>query len=93
MAAVLGTVDDPPLYLEGCPHTWPETERLRGVVTFTGVFDYASSSGSLLSYYNDYFEASPAESPDLWIEASPITWIDGSEPPFLLIHDSVSFFL
>jgi len=27
-----------------------------------------------------------AEDPDLWREASPITWVSPDDPPFLLIH-------
>jgi dipeptidyl aminopeptidase/acylaminoacyl peptidase len=25
-------------------------------------------------------------SPEIWAEASPLNWVDGNEPPFLVIH-------
>ena len=30
--------------------------------------------------------AARAAAPEFWAQASPLTWIDGSEPPFLIIH-------
>jgi acetyl esterase/lipase len=89
LAAMLGAVDDPALYLEDCPHSLPEAHWVRGVVPFTGIFDYASAAASspgLRSYINSYLGAEENAAPDTWAEASPMTWIDGSEPPFLLIH-------
>ena len=85
-AAMLGTVDDPSLYMQECPHSLPSSNWVQGVVTFTGVFDLAGSSGPLLAYYVDYVGALPEEDPTLWAEASPVGWLDGREPPFLLIH-------
>jgi acetyl esterase/lipase len=85
-AGMLGTVDDPSLYLEECPHSLPESDWVRGVATFTGVFDLANSSGRLLDYYAGYVGTSPEEDPDLWDQASPIGWLDGREFPFLLVH-------
>lgn len=88
-AATLGAVDDPTPYMEGCPHSLPQSGWIRGVIPFTGIFDYTDEtyrSSGLLSYYIDYFGAEPDEAPKIWAEASPVTWLDGSEPPFLLIH-------
>ncbi len=82
LAAMLGTVDDPSLYMEGCAHTLPETDLIQGVIAFYGVFDLSYNPGIFFSYLGKEF----SEAPDLWAEASPIHWIDGSEPPFLLIH-------
>jgi acetyl esterase/lipase/putative intracellular protease/amidase len=89
LAAMLGTVDDPNLYLEDCPYPLPEAHWVQGVVPFTGIFDYtsaAASSSGLRSYINSYLGAEEDADPDIWAEASPMTWIDGSEAPFLLIH-------
>ncbi len=85
-AGMLGTVDDPSLYLEACPHSLPESGWVQGVATFTGVFDLANASGPLLAYYADYIGVAPEEHPSLWAEASPIGWLDGHETPFLLVH-------
>lgn len=56
-AAALGIVDDPTPYLEECPHTLPEDNRLQAVILYAAAVDEA-----LLSQ------------------------IDGSEPPFLVVH-------
>ncbi len=82
LAAMLGTVDDTSLYMEGCTHRLPETDLIQGVIAFYGVFDLSYNPGEFFSYLGKEF----SEAPDLWAEASPIHWIDGSEPPFLLIH-------
>jgi L-ascorbate metabolism protein UlaG (beta-lactamase superfamily) len=36
--------------------------------------------------YARYFGGDARQAPEAWDRASPITWVDGSEPPFLLIH-------
>ena len=33
-----------------------------------------------------YLGGDQSEAPDVWAEASAVTWIDGSEPPYMLIH-------
>jgi acetyl esterase/lipase len=86
LAAFLATVDDPKPFLEGCPHPFPESDWLQGAVAFTGVFDYASTSGSLKDYFAEYLGQSLDQAPEIWSTASPITWVDGADPPFLLIH-------
>jgi len=90
LAAMLGTVDDPGLYAEGCPHPLPAAERLQGVVALAGLFDFAaraeSISANALSDLVAHLGGEPDQVPETWAEASPITWVDGSEPPFLLVH-------
>ena len=89
LAAMLGVVDNPDAYLRTCPHEIPVTDRVRGVITFTGIFDYAraaQSSSALRSYATAFLGGSQSEKPDTWAEASAITWIDGSEPAFLVLH-------
>ena len=82
LAAMLGTVDDTSPYMKGCPDTLPGTDWIQGVIAFYGEFDLSYNPGSFFSYLGKKF----GEAPDLWAEASPIHWIDGREPPFLLIH-------
>ncbi len=87
LAAFLGTVDDPGKYMQDCPHTLPEGGLIRAAVAVAGFFDYslwipnAQEDGLIYSYFGP-----PNEHMDEIEEASPITWVDGSEPPFLLIH-------
>ena len=88
LASMLGVVDDPTLFLAGCPYSLPGTGRVRGVVAYTGLFDYVHlpSVGELNDYASNYLGSSRAAAPEIWTQASPLTWIDGSEPPFLIIH-------
>jgi len=89
LAAHLGTVDDRSLYLEGCPHPDPGEAWVRGVVSIAGIFDYRTEEefGAPHNAYTPrYFGGSKEDVPEVWAQASPGTWIDGNEPPFLLIH-------
>lgn len=89
LAAHLGTVDDPGLYLRGCAYPVPRTTWLRAVVAISGVFDYRTEEDFAAphnAFTPRYFGGSQAEKPAVWAEASPITWVDGSEPPFFLVH-------
>jgi acetyl esterase/lipase len=38
-AALLGVINDPTLYLEECPHPWPEENKPLGVITLAGGLD------------------------------------------------------
>jgi len=88
LVAMLGIVDSPGIFMDSCPTSLPETSGLHGVITYTGLFDYASAAAErdLTNYVNRYLNSTQAESLDTWAEASALTWIDGSEPPFLIIH-------
>jgi acetyl esterase/lipase len=89
LAALIGVVDDPTPYLATCPQNLPATDWVQGAVTFTGIFDYVSaaqSSSELGTYAKALLNSRPDENPEIWAEASAITWIDGSEPPFLVFH-------
>jgi acetyl esterase/lipase len=83
LAAFLGTVDEPGKYMQNCPQTLPDEDYLAGVVSVAGYFDYRIWIGG--QFILDYF-GEPNENMEDILEASPITWVDGSEPPFLLIH-------
>jgi acetyl esterase/lipase len=94
LAAMLGVVDDAvagdgAAFVAGCPHPLPTRNWVQGVVTFTGMFDFmrgAERSAGLGEYLTTYLGVGPDEDPATWAQASPSTWVDGSEPPFLLIH-------
>ena len=90
LAAMLGTVETTGLYLENCPHTLPASDWIQGVVVFYGFYDFTSIDGypkSNLPSLQWYWGAEFSEiSPETLAEMSPMSWVDGSEPPFLLIH-------
>lgn len=89
LAAHLAVVDDPSIYTRGCAYTLPDDARLAGVVAYTIIADYASvaeQSPDLQSFTATYLNSTYDSNPDRWVEASPANWVDGSEPPFLLIH-------
>jgi acetyl esterase/lipase len=91
LAAMLGVVDDPTPYLEGCPHALPEENWVQGVAVFTGVFDFTNDVYGRYAereHYVAYLGGEPDEVPEIWREASPINWVDGSDASFLLIHGS-----
>ena len=85
LAAMLAAVNESAQFTQNCPYVLPDDGLLRGAISFTGVFDFTAAEGALQSYYADYLGVETDTDP-LWVEASPITWLDGSEPPFLLIH-------
>jgi acetyl esterase/lipase len=89
LAALVGALDAPTPYLADCTTPLPEGWRVAGTITFTGIFDYTDEdlpSPSLRSYFVDYLGGTLDEIPETWAAASPVTWIDASDPPFLLIH-------
>ncbi len=89
LAALLGTINDPAPFLKDCPHTLPGSDWVKGVIPFTGIFDYktaAQESPALEEYAIDLLGGTMEEIPLIWEEASAVNWVDGNEPPFLLIH-------
>ena len=40
------------------------------------------------AFFLPYLGVPPEQAPQVWAEASPLHWIDGREPPFLVIHGS-----
>jgi acetyl esterase/lipase len=87
LTAFLGTVDDRRPYLKDCPYPLTDEQKLKGVITVSAVFDYElPMSPRLEQYFTAYLGADRQSNPQLWAEASPITWVNGNEPPFLLLH-------
>jgi acetyl esterase/lipase len=89
LTAMLGAVDDPDLFTQACPHQLPEADWIQGAILFTGIFDYARAlqfSPERRSRLEDYLGGDLDQAAETWAEASATTWVDGSEPPFLLIH-------
>jgi dipeptidyl aminopeptidase/acylaminoacyl peptidase len=38
------------------------------------------------NFFVPYLGVALEDAPEVWAEASPMHWIDGDEPPFLVIH-------
>ncbi len=91
LAAMLGTVDTPSIYIEDCPNQLPQTDWIQGVVAFYGGYDLTSIDGltdtdvknTLEPFWGTTFDKVPAET---LAEMSPLSWVEGSEPSFLIIH-------
>jgi acetyl esterase/lipase len=91
LAAMLGTVETPGLYRGACPHEVPETGPIRGVVVLYGFYDLLSLEGhppeTIEGVLKALMGAPHAEvSLERLEEMSPKSWIDGSEPPFMVVH-------
>jgi acetyl esterase/lipase len=91
LASMLGTVDNPSIYLEDCAHEYPSTDAMQGVAVYYGFYDFTNVddftlgrvNGSLKRFWGAAYEDIPAERLK---EMSPIAQIDGSEPPFIILH-------
>jgi acetyl esterase/lipase len=91
LVSMLGTVDTPSIYMEGCPNLLPQPDWIQGVVAFYGGYDFTSIDGltddliknAYEPFWGTTFDKVPAET---LAEMSPISWVDGSEPPFLIIN-------
>jgi len=91
LAAMLGTADAPGDYLKTCPHTLPPSDWIRAAVVLYGFYDFTNIEGyrpgdvkqSLQPYWGAEYSEIPLET---LAKMSPMSWVDGSEPPFLLIH-------
>ena len=73
---------------------------IRACVPFYGVYDFIDRNGvranmdSSKFYANYIMPCPPAEDPQLWDLASPITQVNSDAPPFMVVHgdfDSLSY--
>ncbi len=117
-SATLSAMEDPSQYQAGCAYPIPETDRIRGVITFAGLFvtqevclspqggwcmsGIANANKIPLMEMAGIFETLREVPPSNWEDSSelsdevkifagglPLYWIDGTEPPFLIIHGDV----
>jgi acetyl esterase/lipase len=92
LAAMVGTIETPSLYLENCPHALPDADWIKGVIVFYGFFDFLSIDGfpNVRSGLQPYWGAIHSDiSLETLAEMSPASWVDGTEPPFLLLHGTL----
>jgi acetyl esterase/lipase len=94
-AAMLAAVDEPERYLGGCDYNLSETAKPQALVTYYMYADLATCSVNgcgLVRYVSSIYldtelsGLAPDALREAWGNASPLAWIDGSEPATLLIH-------
>ncbi|NIW45184.1 MAG: prolyl oligopeptidase family serine peptidase, partial [candidate division Zixibacteria bacterium] len=97
LAAMVSTLDNPSLYLEKCPNNYPSRKVVRAAVIFYGFFDFTDLDAyheSDIESFSMFWGAKQNEIPaELFIEMSPAKQIDGSEPPFILLHGTADYFV
>jgi dipeptidyl aminopeptidase/acylaminoacyl peptidase len=74
-AAMIGTVDDPALFLDQCPSDLPEDYQVSGVIVYAGALQLVDSAPQAWRDLDMDLE-----------QLTPTYWIDGTEPPFLILH-------
>ncbi|MGC9346599.1 MAG: alpha/beta hydrolase fold domain-containing protein [Anaerolineae bacterium] len=97
LASLVGTVDERERFVENCPHALPEEPWVRSVVAIGGFYHLPSlfdrMDPGVQNYIVHYLQAMPEEAPERYAEASPITWVDGSEPPFAVIYNRCQIYV
>jgi acetyl esterase/lipase len=90
LAAMVGTVDNPEIYLEDCPNEYLDGSVVHAAVIFYGFYDFTniddfpeSEFNSLENFWGGQHEEISSQQ---LVEMSPIMHIDGSEPPFIILH-------
>lgn len=88
LAAMVGTVPTPELYQGVCPNAIPTSNPPKGAVVMYGFFDLTSmeaftNPGALPAYMGGNVDELP---PERLAAMSPMSLIDGDEPPFLMVH-------
>ena len=115
LSASLGSFKEISQYLEDCPYSIPEADRVKGIITYAGMFitqevcmapeggwcmaGAANDNNIPLMEMAEIFEALRGVPSSNWKDSSelneaardfakglPLYWLDGSEPPFLIIH-------
>lgn len=89
-AAMLGTVDDPAVFLNGCEYTLPSTPKPSGVIAYYMPADLDCNCRGA-QRFAALFLGVPLDADiqtvrEEWRVALPATYLTGDEPPFLLIH-------
>ncbi|MCU0497258.1 MAG: alpha/beta hydrolase, partial [Anaerolineae bacterium] len=94
-AALLASVDDPNRFLNDCAYAFDPDDRPQALITYymySDLLTCAEEACSLVRYASGLYldtDLTALEGDDLlaaWGDASPITWLNGDEPPTLVIH-------
>lgn len=91
--AMLAAVDDHALYLDDCEHQIPESFVPKAAVMYYAPIDLSTCTcgpakqlAALYLGLDDFDASQEAEIRERSAQASPLPWLDGQEPPFLLFH-------
>lgn len=91
--AMLATVDDRKLYLEGCAHEIPESFAPKAAVMYYAPIDLSTCTcrpaKQLAAVYLGLERYEPTQEVEIRqrsADVSPLPWLEGHEPPFLLFH-------
>jgi dipeptidyl aminopeptidase/acylaminoacyl peptidase len=82
-------IPDPTPYLEECPNSYLPTQAVAGVVSYSGVYDYAAEDElafDIMRAVKPYLRATVEGYDQRVAQASPLTYVHSGAPPFLLIH-------
>lgn len=93
-AALISAHDDLARFTTNCPSHLPDKVTFAAVVPYYMYADMSTCEAAcfLLKQATSLYlgeqvtSFSPDEMRDIWGDASPLVWIDGSEPPTLVIH-------
>ncbi len=90
LASMVATANDPSIYSEDCPNEPLPANAIGAAVILYGFFDFTSVDDfppsdfdNLELFWGAPWEEIPVERLE---EMSPIVQIDGTEPPFILVH-------
>lgn len=91
--AMLAAVDDPSIYLSDCAWQTPEGIKPAAAVLYYPPIDLSTcecrTTKQLAAVYLGFKRYDPEQEADIRAhseQASPLPWLDGSEPPFLVFH-------
>ncbi len=85
LAAMLGVTDEED-GLEGSGGHGEFSSKVNAVVAFNGVFNLAAEKVHDLDPVVAFLGSKLTEIPDVYEKASPITYVDKTDAPFLLLH-------
>jgi acetyl esterase/lipase len=94
-AAMIAAVDEPELYLQNCTYELPEDAKPQALIPYYPYSDLSTCQPDecgLVRYASEIYLGVELEGVngagmrEAWGDASPLIWIDGGEPPTLVIH-------
>jgi pectinesterase len=88
LASLVGVAADDPLHAPDC-RAGPTTKP-RAVIAGAGWYDMRGQTGAV---FRALMGGTEADAPAKWVEVSPITHVQGGEPPFLFVNGTQDLFV